>query len=68
MSRFHESRFRLRLRVDGALFVQFFTREDAFMVEFHAWISDFEIIAFYGVAHAQLETMPLLGAGFVQVA
>ena len=39
-SRFHESRFRIRLRVDGAVFVQFWTQEDASMLEGHAWVSD----------------------------
>jgi hypothetical protein len=65
---FHESRFCFRLRVDGAIFVQFWTREDVAMLHDHAWISDWEIIAFYGVSFADLENMPLLGCGFVQVA
>ena len=67
-SRFHESRFRIRLRVDGAVFVQFWAQEDAAMLEGHAWVSDCEILAFYGVAFADLENMPLLGGAFVQIA
>jgi hypothetical protein len=67
-TQYHESRFRFRLRVDGAIFVQFWTQEDAAMLHDHAWISDWEIIAFYGVSFADLDNMPLLGAAFVQVA